>query len=35
VTLAGHAIVGAPGCGVGSFGLPHPLNSAASAAAIR
>jgi len=35
VMLAGQAIVGAPGCGVGSFGFPHPLHSTASAATTR
>ena len=35
VILAGHEIVGAPGVGPGSLGLPHPASNTASATAVR
>jgi len=33
--FAGHVIVGADGCGVGSFGLLHPDNAKAATTALQ
>jgi hypothetical protein len=35
VMFAGHVIVGADGCGVGSFGLLHPDNAKAATTALQ